>query len=108
MITEKQMKSSVNKYNEIMEILGYEYNTIGTLLSENTESWNLRDMIAECDYVLSTYYECGHCNYDLRYGDENCRKEWMTEVGMLKRFINHWKPYINDMKCAIGHCSKYD
>lgn len=109
MITEKQMKSAVKKYNEIMEILGYEHNTIGTSLSEDTESWNLRDMVAECDFTLSTYYECGHCNYEMRFSsDERERKAWVSDVGRLKRFIDHWLPYINDMKCMEGHCSQYD
>lgn len=108
MITEKQRKSAVKKYNDIMEILGYEHNTIGTSLSEDTEEWNLRDMVAECDYVLSTYYEDGHCNCSMRYGNETCHNEWVYETGMLKRFIKHWSPYINDMECTGGHCSQYD
>lgn len=110
MVTEKQMKSAVKKYNDIMEILGYEHNTIGTSLSENTENWNLRDMVAECDFVLFTYYEDGNANSDMRYSeDESERKMWRSHVGMLKRFIKHWEPYINGMKCAEGHCSsRYD
>ena len=109
MITEKQMKSAVKKYNDIMETIGYEFNTIGTSLSEDTENWNLRDMVAECDYVLSTYYEDGHCNCEMRFSDdEDDRKAWVSEVGRLKRFINHWWPYVRDMKCAEGHCSRYD
>lgn len=109
MVTEKQMKSAVKKYNDIMRTIGYEYNTIGTRLSEETETWNLRDMVAECDYTLSTYYEDGHCNADMRfsrYDDE--RKMWVSEVGKLKRFINHWKPYIKDIKCSVNYCSRYD
>ena len=109
MITEKQMKSAVKKYNDIMEILGCEYATIGTSLSDGTENWNLRDMVAECDYVLSTYYEDEHCNCEMRFSDdEDERKMWVSEVGRLKRFINHWWPYVRDMKCAEGHCSRYD
>lgn len=109
MITEKQMKSAVKKYNDIMENLGYEYSTIGTSLSEGTEAWNLRDMVAECDYVLSTYYKYWHRNCEMRFSDdEDERKMWVSDVGMLKRFIKHWEPYINGMKCAEGHYSKYD
>ena len=109
MITEKQMKAAVKKYNDIMEILGYEHLTIGTSLSEDTENWNLRDMCAECDYVLSTYYETGHFNCEMRFSDDDTeRMEWSREVGMLKRFIKHWWKYACDMKCTEGHCSKYD
>lgn len=109
MITEKQMKSAVKKYNDIMEILGYEHNTIGTSLSENTENWNLRDMVAECDYVLSTYYEDGHVNCDMRFSDYDIeRMEWSYEVCMLQYFIKRYLRYVCDMKCTEGHCSKYD
>ena len=62
-------------------------------------------MVAECDFQLSTYYENGHANYDMRTED---RKQWISETGKLKRFIAHWEPYITDMVCAEGHCSKYD
>lgn len=109
MITEKQMKSAVKKYNDIMEILGYEYSTIGTPLSEDTENWNLRDMVAECDYILLTYYKDGHSNNEMRYSDDmDDRKMWRSHVGMLSRFIKHWWKYACDMKCTEGHCSKYD
>ena len=104
--TERQLASALRKYNEIMYYLCLEYLTIGTNYSENTANWNLRDMVAECDFQLSTYYENGHANYDMR--TEN-RKQWISETGKLKRFIAHWEPYITEMVCAEGHCSRnYD
>jgi hypothetical protein len=107
--SEKQMKSAVKKYNEIMEILGYDYSTIGTSLSEDTEAWNLRDMVAECDYILLAYYENGYFHCEMRLSDdESKRKARVSYVGRLKRFINHWLPYIKDMKCAVEHFSQYD
>lgn len=103
------MKSAIRRYNNIMEVLGYEHNTIGTRLSESTDDWNLRDMVAEADYTLSTYYEDGHCNGDMRYSDEpDERKMWRSETGRLQRFIKAYEPFIKDMKCVEGHCSKYD
>lgn len=103
------MKTAINRYNDIMETIGYEHNTIGTSLSERTDNWNLRDMVAECDYTLSTYYEDGHCNGDLRYSeDEKERKMWRSETGRLKRFINAYEPFIWGMETAQGHCSQYD
>ena len=104
-ITIKQYTQARKKYNDIMDGLCYEHNTIGTDLSEGTANWNLRDMVAECDYTLSTYYEWGHCNEELRYED---RPRWESETNKLKRFIAHWSPYISGMKCSAGHCSKYD
>ena len=105
MVTERQLASATRKYNEIMETIGYEHATIGTEWSESTEGWNLRDMVAEADYYLSTYYESGHCNCEMKRED---RKTWLSETGKLKRFIAHWEPYIEDMECTSGHCSKYD
>ena len=102
------METAVKRYNNIMEVIGYEHNTIGTSLSEDTENWNLRDMVAEADYTLSTYYEDGHCNADMRYGDDDEKKMWRSETGRLARFIKAYEPFIKEMKCSQGHCSKYD
>lgn len=104
-LTEKQLKSAVKRYNNIMWGLCYEHNTIGTELSESTDKWNLRDMVAECDYVLSTYYESGHVNGDMRYSDA---KAWRSETGKLRRFIDRYEPYTSDMVCSEGHCSRFD
>ena len=109
MLNENQMKQAINKYNDIMGRIGYEHNQIGTRFSENTENWNLRDMVAECDYTLSCYYENGHCNNDLRYSDEpEERKMWRDETRALRNFINKYKNEINDMECSEGHCSSFD
>ena len=103
------MKSATKRYNDIMERIGYEHNTINTHFSENTDGWNLRDMVAECDYVLSCYYEDGHCNEEMRYSsDPEERKMWKSETGRLKRFIEAYKPFIDDLKCVSSHCSQYD
>lgn len=103
------MKAVIKRYNGIMESIGYEHNTINTKFSENTEDWNIRDMVAECDYILSCYYESGHCNNDLRYSSEpEERKMWKLETGKLKRFIEAYKPFIGGLKCVSGHCSQYD
>ena len=103
------MNSAIKRYNNIMYDLCYEFATIGTRFSENTEKWNLRDMVAECDYRLSTYYEYGHMNEELRHSDDEYeRKMWRSEVGKLTRFINAYKPFIKDMECTEGHCSQYD
>lgn len=102
-------ESAVKRYNKIMEHIGYEHNTIGTCFSENTENWNLRDMVAEMDYVYSCYFESGHYNGDMRYSDDaDERRMWRSETGKIKRFIDRYKPYIEGMKCSEGHCSQFD
>lgn len=103
------IKTAIKRYNGIMETIGYEHNTIDTKFSENTEGWNIRDMVAECDYVLSCYYEDGHCNAEMRFSDvPEERRMWKSETGKLKRFIEAYKPFISDLKCVSGHCSQFD
>ena len=103
------MFSAIRRYNDLMERLGYEHSTIGTKYSEDTEAWNLRDMVAEADYTLSCYYEEGHCNEEMRHSFyEEERKMWRSEVGRLKRFIEAYEPFIGDLVCAQGHCSRFD
>ena len=103
------MKKAIERYNDLMMRLCYEHVTIGTRFSEGTEDWNIRDMVAEADYVLSCYYEEGHCNGDMRYSDdEEERKLWRSETGRLKRFINAYEPFIEGVRCSENHCSDYD
>ena len=102
-------EKAVKRYNDIMNDLGLEHNTIGTRLSEGTENWNIRDLIAEADYQLSCYYEDGHCCGELRYSDDAYERQmWRRDVGRLTRFINYYKPYIEGVRCTQGHCSQYD
>ena len=101
--------SAIKRYNAMMNEMGYEHNTIGEGWSDKTENWNLRDMVAECDYLYGTFFEDGHCNSDMRYSNDlEERKMWKSWTGKLKRFIAAYAPYITDMKCTQGHCSQYD
>ena len=112
------VESAAKKYNEIMNCIGQEHKTIGTILSENSSDnpvniqnrlYTLRDMVAECDYILSLYYESGHGRNDLRYGDELERKCWRSDVGKLKRFIAHYEKYLTpEIGNVERHCSRYD
>ena len=103
------LETAIKRYNSIMQSIGYDHLTIGTSLSEDTDGWNIRDMVAECDYVLGTYFEDGHCNAEIRYSDDaDDRKAWWSETGKLKRFIEAYKPFIDGIKCVSGHCSRFD
>lgn len=102
------IKKATKRYNDIMTCICCEHNTIGTNYSEDTESWNLRDMVAEADYMLSCYYEEGNVRCDDRHESKESYKEWLSETGKLKRFIKAYEPFIEDMICAVGHCSDYD
>ena len=125
--------SATKRYNSIMNDLGYEHNTIGTDFSENTDNWNLRDMVAECDYVLGTFYEEGHANNEGRYLElikidletlmskekfryytrlnkeaEEVHKFWLSMTRRLRNFIKAYEPHIKHMNCDQGHCSRFD
>lgn len=103
------MEAAKKRYNELMDIAGREYKTIGTKHSEGTEGWNLRDMVSECAYVLSSYYEGGGCNGDKQYSDDpEERKEWRSHTGKLERFIKAYEPFIEGLVCTTKHGSKYD
>lgn len=55
------------EYNNIMFDYCWEHCTIGTSFSENTEGWNLRDMVSEAQYHYDTCYESGNLNEEGRY-----------------------------------------
>lgn len=108
MMTPKQVAAATKRYNNLMDELCREFVTVGTPYAEGTEGWTVRDMVAECDYWLSTYYEDGHMNGDLRYGDAEERKAWRSETAKLQRFIRRYDSMVADMVCKEGHCSSYD
>lgn len=101
-------EKAVKRYNNIMFDICREHLTIGTRFSEDTDGWNIRDLVAECDYQLSCYYEGGHSNADMRYGDTEERKAWRSETGKLERFIKAYEPYIEGITVKCNHCSQYD
>lgn len=68
-----------------------EHMTIGTRFSEEPQLKSVEEMVKECEYWLSCYYEGGHAREDMRHEDEEERKRWRSEVGKLKRFINAYK-----------------
>ena len=127
------MRTAIRQYNALMNSLCYEHNTIGTSLSENTENWNLRDMVSECQYVLDCCYEEGNVNNEGQYPEywqyteadmlnptrfsyikrhneaqKELHTEWLSKTRRLRNFIKKYSPYIKDMKCCMGHCSCWD
>jgi hypothetical protein len=62
-------------------------------LIEKTQSWGLRDFVAEADYQSNQYDK-----------DQDHRK-----FAMWKRVANDGVPFLlDDMKCTMEHISKYD
>lgn len=96
--------SATKRYNDIMMSMGWEHNQIGTEFSEGTENWNLRDMLEEIEYALSTYYEEGHTNYEFRTSSEpDERKIAKNEIAKIKRFIEAYEPFAKGMEANAGH-----
>ena len=92
------METAIKRYNELMDITGYEYKTIGTKHSEGTEGWGLCEMVAECKHVLSSYNEGGCCNSDMQYSDDpEERKLWKSHTGKLERFIKAYEPFAEEL-----------
>lgn len=102
------MDSAIKRYNKLMNEIAREHLTIGTKFSEDTDGWNIRDMVSEAQAQLNTYYEDGHSNAMMRDGDPDERKAWKSETGKIKRFIDAFEPFIDGLNTTVNHLSKYD
>ena len=85
----KRFEQNKKKFFELNEMaLGYdpqlEAERGDTSLQYFVENLTNADMLKESKYLLSTYFEWGHMNFELK--DEN-PTEWRSEVAKLKRFI---------------------
>lgn len=90
-----RLSTAIKRYNDIVISIGHEHSSIGTRFSENTDNWNIRDMVAEVDYLLDLYYDIGTID-DLAFM-EQCRK-----------FIKSYKKYVIGITPATYHSSNYD
>lgn len=90
-----RMSTVVKRYNDIVMSIGHEYSSIGTRFSENTDHWNIRDMVSEVQYLLELYYDIGTVD-DLPFIDE-CHK-----------FVKTYKRYVIGIYPFTQHCSFYD
>lgn len=97
------MRPIIKSYNRLISDLGYDCSVIGD--NPDTENWNLRDMVAEVEYIRSTYYDKTHDNSKLRVED---LRLFNNRTSRLRHFIRTYKPYISDLKTYTTHNSKYD
>ena len=102
------MQRAIDRYDRIM----FDHVVEEACTYENP-GWNLRDMVAEADYYLGTFYDDGHAHSMLRDPDdpdyEENIKEWRSATGKLKRFIVAYEPFVRDMVCTESHGSaKFD
>lgn len=121
------------EYNDIMEYIGREESTVGTSFSEDTDGWNLRDMVSEAQYHYECCYEDGNAQSEGRYPDyeqydsscilskekyryvtrhnereKEAHEHWLNRTRRLRNFIRKYKDHIQDLACVQGHCSCYD
>ena len=109
----EDMEKIIKRYNGIMMDICHEHSTIGTSYSENTENWNLRDMVSEMQYVFDVWNSTDSIAYQDAHDDSQPShkpwyKEWLSEKNRMKRFIERYKEDALKMECYEGHCSKYD
>lgn len=104
--------SAIKQYNNIMCDLCRDHLMIGEGHNE-TEGWNLKDMVSEMQYTLDIY-EDPDCLYWQDAHDESqpphkpWLKEWKNAKARMKRFIEKHKAEALKMKCTQDHCSIFD
>ena len=56
------------------------------------ESYTQQEVLNEAKYVLSCYFENGHCLNDDRIGDidEEARRDARSQIGKLRRYIKRY------------------
>lgn len=103
------MEKVIAEYNDMMFSLCLEFCTIGTDYSQDTEDWNLRDMVSESQYQLDCYYDDDKASSESRYSDDLYeRNQWKNDTKRLKAFIRKYEKHIDELECTVGHCSKFD
>lgn len=86
-----QFETAKKRFNGIMMAICCEHMTIGTSFSEEPQLKSIKEMVAECEYQLSCYYEGGHSRAEMREEGKEERDRWRSDVGKLKRFIDAYQ-----------------
>lgn len=121
MTKEMIFEEAKKRYNRMMNDFCLEHLTIGTNFSEDTDGWNIRDMVSECQYQLDVCFEDGNANSEGRYtyeymemygttyeDAEEIHKDWLSKTMRLRNFIRKYKTEALKVKCTTGHYSKFD
>lgn len=86
-----QFERAKKRFNGIMMDICCEHMTIGTWFSEEPQLKSVKEMVNECEYQLSCYYESGHAREEMRREGKEELNRWRSDVGKLKRFIEAYK-----------------
>lgn len=105
--------NAVKTYNELMELLGRDYNTIGTEYSESTAGWNIRDMVSEVQFLLDMWNNpntlvWADAHDTLQPQDKPWYKAWRNEKSRMERFIKRYRGEAMKTECTERHFSMYD
>ena len=82
------MKNYIKAATDICEL---EFSLENRSLSEDKEieDYTLTEILDEAEYVLSTYYEGGHCNYEnLKNGNEEAKQSCRNLKKFIKKYSN--------------------
>ena len=93
------IESFLKRYNRlVIDEIGC-FENPATFDAENeTELDCLKKVLSEAQAIYDTYYEDGHENYEVRLSDDlSERKRRISELNKLKRFINYYKPFLNQL-----------
>ena len=99
---DRDLKFITTVYNDIMEDLGYKDSIISQ--DRDTKDWTLRDMVAEVDYIRSTYVYGGPKSV-MKKTDN---KRYTRELYRLYGFLRQYKNRIDGIPAHATHNSKYD
>lgn len=80
-----QFDKIMSRYDNLMNSLCFEGSKVNNLLEEKNEIITIKNLVEECKYCLSLYYEEGNS----RSREEN-DTNWLSETNKLKRFINRY------------------
>ena len=99
--SDKHFKFKLNKYNVMMNELGYPDSVV---TDEINKDWNLRDMVAEADYIRSLYVYGGPKS-SLKKTDN---PRYTSELARLHHFLRANRNNIDHLTVTVKHNSKYD
>lgn len=86
------LKKARERFNSVMSSIGCEQMVLDeNYCNEEGIPWDIKMMVKEAEYWLSCYYEVGNVRCDDRFTGKEEYKVWVSETGMLKRFIKRFK-----------------
>lgn len=102
-----EYQTIVNRFNKVMLTTCHEYLRLTENGGELTDDYldkgylTIGDLIHEVKMQYDTYFEDGHVNCELQWGDVYERKCYVSETGKWKRLLDRLRQYKQSEKVAI-------